>query len=81
VNARTVTLTVLSLEDGRGRRRYRADWTDPDGIFRPEAHEDGRPVGFRRALVSHGNIEDATREWQARGYGVVRVTLPGARRA
>jgi len=34
--------------DGLGRRAFTLFWLS-DGIFRPELHKDGKPVGYRRA--------------------------------
>jgi len=46
--------TITYHDDGPddlGRRRFTVDWDDSGGIFRPEIHFDGEPVGHRRAQV------------------------------
>lgn len=37
--------------DSLGRRQFSLTWSDPDGVFRPEIHPDGAPVGYRRGQV------------------------------
>lgn len=34
--------------DRLGRRHFTLTWEDAGGVFRPEIHFDGKPVGYRR---------------------------------
>jgi hypothetical protein len=42
-----------SVPDALGRRHFRLEWEETDGIFRTEKHPDGHPVGYRRAQEFH----------------------------
>lgn len=41
-------LTFDGPVDSFGRRRFTMEWEEPDGVYRPEIHFDGVPVGYRR---------------------------------
>ena len=76
---------ALSLPDHLGRVHMSTFKYESDGIFRPEMHHDGIPVGFRRGQCffcppqpHHGPVADANDVAQTKAWP---VTLSDAERA
>lgn len=60
--------------DALGRRRFTLLWEDPRGVFRPEIHFDGQPVGYRRGQCFHAVPAEQDRQTQRDGH---RIVEPG----
>lgn len=65
-------LEIFGPKDKLGRCSFSLEWEEPKGVFRPEIHFDGKPVGYRRGQHFFAVPEDYEKRARERGESIER---------